>query len=131
MPCSCAVYSGFSDLPGRQPCHLPPALVKAVYCLVGSSHVVCASISGCVGAVCWHLKHAVVALPHWKSLHVCRETVLFSPLSLYHLRAAPHDANGLFSFLRRVRQNPKVVNVQSDVWRMPYLICHRVDHSQS
>lgn len=92
---------------------------------------VCASISVCVGPVCWRLKHAVVALPRWKRSHVCRETVLFSLLSLYHLRAALHDADGLFSFPRWVRQNPKVVNVQRNVWRTPYLICHRVDYSQS
>lgn len=106
-------------------------MVKTVFCLAGSGPVVCACVSGCVGAVCWCLKHAVVALPPWKTLHVCRETVLFSPLSLYHLRPAQHDADGLFSFWRQVRQNPQVVNVQRDVWRTPYLICHRVDYSQS
>lgn len=46
-------------------------------------------------------------------------------------KAALHDAGGLFSFPRWVRQNPKVVNVQRDVWRTSYLICHRVDYSQS
>lgn len=116
---SCAVYPGFSDLPGRQPCF---------FCLVGSGHVVCASIHGCVGAVCWHLKLAVVALPRWKTSHVCRETV---PFCISITSAALHKVDGLFLFPRQFRQNLKVVKVQGDVRRTPYLICHRVDYSQS
>lgn len=91
----------------------------------------CASISGCVGAACWHRKNAVVAIPRWKTLHICQEIVLFSPLSLYHIRAALHDSSGLFSFRKQVRKNLKVLNVQRDIWRIPYLICHRVGYSHS
>lgn len=40
------------------------------------------------------------------SSHSCRETALFSPSSVPHLGAGPHNADGLFQFPRWSRQNP-------------------------
>lgn len=77
VPYSCAVYSGFSEYQVDSPVTLFPTCHSS-NCFLP----VCACISGCVGAMCWCFKHAVVALPLWKPLHVCRETVLFSPLSM-------------------------------------------------
>lgn len=38
-----------------------------------------------------------------------------SPSSLHHLGAGPHNADGLFSFPRRARQNPQVVNARGGI----------------
>lgn len=129
------IQSGFSDLPVSKP-GFPLASVKVCLCLggqktrpildspalqqqlqrrlpwfdsikwlfVGKGHVLRASISCCVGAACW----CVATFPRRKTLHVCREPVLFSPSLLHHLRAGLRNADGLFSFPRRARQNPNL-----------------------